>query len=138
MGWAPNHRHVAADYNVRLVDKLLQESWFEQATVSCWAFDRILTLAREADWNLILLEHPLHPVYGPQVHEGARADYEAAMRAAASEDNVHYLALGRDSLEHVAFVDYHHLSAEGAMYVRERLLPLLEAVGSEYALPPGF
>ena len=135
MGYAPNQRHVPADYQVRLSAKQLHEPWFEQASVSRWAFARILELADEAGWNLILIEHPLHSVYFPQLNEEAVADYASAMQAADSLPGVHYLALGRDSLAHTAFVDHHHLSEEGAMYVRGPLLRALDAVGSEYVLP---
>jgi len=135
MGYAPNQRHVPADYQVRLSAKQLHEPWFEQASVSRWAFARILELADEAGWNLILIEHPLHSVYFPQLNEEAVADYASAMQAADSLPGVHYLALGRDSLAHTAFVDHHHLSEEGATYVRGPLLRALDAVGSEYVLP---
>ena len=93
--------------------------------MSRWAFDRILDLCDEAGWELILLEHPLHPAFHRQVHAQAQADYDAAMRKAAEHPRMHYLALGRDSVPHTAFRDFHHLTCEGGEYVATHLDPLL-------------
>ena len=54
---------VAADYAPRLGLEARERSWFEEGAVSRWAFDRILDLCDVSGWELILLEHPLHPAF---------------------------------------------------------------------------
>ena len=116
---------VAADYAPGLGFDARERSWFEEGAVSRWAFDRILDLSDKAGWELVLLEHPLHPAFHRQVHAQAKADYDAAMMKAAEHPRVHYLALGRDSVPHTAFRDFHHLTCEGGEYVATHLDPLL-------------
>ena len=47
------------------------------------------------------------------------------MMKAAEHPQVQYLALGRDSVPHTAFRDFHHLTCEGGEYVATHLDPLL-------------
>ena len=116
---------VQADYAPGLGFDARERSWFEEGAVSRWAFDRILDLCDEEGWELVLLEHPLHPAFHRQANPQAQADYDAAMRKAAEHPRVHYLALGRDSVPHTAFRDFHHLTCEGGEYVATHLDPLL-------------
>ncbi|MCH1583313.1 MAG: hypothetical protein L7S63_09360 [Flavobacteriales bacterium] len=74
---------------------------------------------------LVLLVHPLHPEFYRQVNAQAQADCDAAMTQAAKHPRVHYLALGRDSVPHTAFRDFHHLTCEGGESVATHLAPLL-------------
>lgn len=116
---------VADDYAHRLGRAARERPWFEEAPVSRWAFSQILDLCDEAGWDLVLLEHPLHPEFYRQVNAQAQADYDAAMTQAAKHPRVHYLALGRDSVPHTAFRDFHHLTCEGGESVATHLDPLL-------------
>ena len=120
---------VSAEYAPGLGLEARERSWFAEADVSWWAFQGILDLCDEAGWELVLLEHPLHPAFYRQVNVQALADYEAAMQAAAQHPRVHYLALGRDSVPHTVFRDWHHLTCEGGEHVATHLDPLLAELG---------
>ncbi len=126
--YVPLQPCVPSDYQYQIGAQYKERSWFREATVSRSAFARILALVEEAGWNLVLLEHPIYGRYFQSLQPQAAADYDAAMRAAAASPSVTYLALGRDSLPHTAFNDFHHLTAAGGDYVRSRLLPVLEGL----------
>ena len=126
MGFACQDNPVGPDYRVSLGTRARSEPWFADATVSRWAFSKILSLSERAGWELVLLEHPLHPIFQDQVHPVAMADYTATMEAAAEHPRVHYLALGHDSVAPWAFRDFHHLTCEGGVHVSGHLQPLLD------------
>ena len=120
---------VAEDYGFKMGTKVVERSWFEEAVVSRWAFERMVALAESSGWHLVLLELPLHPSYLTQVNPQAMGDYEAAMRSAAEHPNITYVDMARDSLSYTAFRDYNHLTCEGVEKVTERLYPLLLELG---------
>ena len=128
MGWTCRGPALPDGFTARPGERVVNTSWFEEAEVSRWAFAAILDLVEEAGWELVLLEHPMHHSAIKAAHPQAIADYEATMNAAAEAPDVHYLALGRDSLPNSAFFDYHHLSCAGMDYVAERLDPLLDSL----------
>ncbi|MDG1381144.1 MAG: hypothetical protein P8P45_03095 [Flavobacteriales bacterium] len=128
-GWSCRDNPVPPDYGFKMGTQVIQEDWFEAAKVSRWALAQIVALAERSDWQLVLLEHPLHPSFLSQVNPKALADYEAEMRAAAVHPSIAYLDMARVPMPYTAFRDHHHLTCEGSEKVAERLYPLLRKMG---------
>lgn len=128
MGWVCEEGQLPDEYEPPIAFISNRTGWYAEAEVSRWAFDAILKLADRAGWELVILEHPLHPGFIRQVSDGDLIAYEEGMRSAATAPHVHYIGLGRDSLPNSAFRDYHHLSCEGMEHVEGRLTPILEAL----------
>ena len=128
MGWVCRDGDLADDYEAELSPPLMETEWFAEAEVSRWAMEAIVQLVEEAGWQLLLVEHPMHPSFIKKVDARSLDQYERWMHAFAEAPHVHYLNMGRDSLPNSAFWDFHHLSCEGMEYVGERLQPALEAL----------
>lgn len=131
-GWDCQDRSIPSDYGFKMGTLVQEAPWFDGAKVSRWALGQIVRLAESQSWELVLLEHPMHRSFLDQVHPGAMADYEAALKAAAEHPRITYVDMARFPLPDSGFRDYHHLTCEGSAAVADRLEPLLEG----WALSP--
>ena len=126
MGWVCRDGGLPDGFVAPVSDRMVHEHWFEGSRMSTWAFEAMVDLARESGWQLLILEHPMHPSFFEKANSASLDDYRNLMQSAAALSHVHYLGLGWDVLPNSAFIDFHHLSCEGMEYVGARLDPLLE------------
>jgi len=131
-GWVCQDKSIAPDYKYTAGKLVREENWFDQATVSRWAFDQIVALADRNSWELVMVEHPLHPSFLDDVNPEALAQYEAAMQSAAAHPGITYLNMARTPLLHTGFRDHNHLTCEGSEVVSDRLYPLLKELGVNF------
>lgn len=128
-GWVCQDQSIGPDYAFRMGIMVKESPWFQEATVSRWAFDQIVQLAEREQWELVLLEHPLHESFLSQVNPDAMAAYQAALTAAADHPRITYVDMAEVALPPSAFRDYHHLTCSGSAVVSARLDPLLQGWG---------
>ncbi len=125
MGWVCRDGDLPDGFAAPMSDRMANAHWFEESRMSTWAFEAIVDLAHESGWQLVIMEHPMHPTFLEKINAESLNDYWDLMQSAAERDHVHYLGLGRDVLPNSAFIDFHHLSCEGMEYVGDKLDPLL-------------
>lgn len=130
-GWVCTDQSIGPEYTHQMGTMVKASPWFENARVSRWALDQIVQLADRAEWELVLLEHPLHESFLSQVNPAEMAAYQAALQAAADHPRITYVNMAEVNLPPAAFRDYHHLTCAGSAVVNERLDPLLQGWGIE-------